>query len=178
MHHQRGFIGFGVLIAILVGLAVIGGGAYYAWQNKQILQTSNRASSTQGQTSDTVIISGTYGFSEMTGFGYFYTNSGPFGRSADIVFRESNVIQNVPAGAVAANGRPHNAIAGGLFPRSDSCSLVIEATVEVGNPEPAGKTKTGEDIVNVDFIRVVKKDRIIDQCVDLSTGEKTETERK
>jgi len=34
MHNQQGFIGFPVLLAILVGLAVLGGGAYYVVQQK------------------------------------------------------------------------------------------------------------------------------------------------
>lgn len=41
MHNQRGFIGIGVLIAILVGLAVFGGGAYYAVRQQAPSQTTS-----------------------------------------------------------------------------------------------------------------------------------------
>ena len=41
MKNQRGFIGVGVLIAILVGLAVLGGGAYYVMQQQAPTQTAS-----------------------------------------------------------------------------------------------------------------------------------------
>ena len=39
MQNQRGFVGIGVLIAILVGLAVLGGGAYYIVHQQSATQT-------------------------------------------------------------------------------------------------------------------------------------------
>ncbi len=39
MQNQRGFIGVGLLIAILVGLAVLGGGAYYVVHQQSATQT-------------------------------------------------------------------------------------------------------------------------------------------
>jgi hypothetical protein len=39
MHTQRGFIGIGMLIAILAGIAIIGGGAYYVVRQQAVLQT-------------------------------------------------------------------------------------------------------------------------------------------
>src|SRR3989344_3731959 len=60
MHNQRGFIGIGVLIAILVGVSILGGGAYYlveqqtssqtASQNEQPLPTTNPQAQTQTTT--------------------------------------------------------------------------------------------------------------------------------
>ncbi|MEK7612952.1 MAG: hypothetical protein AAB449_02290 [Patescibacteria group bacterium] len=41
MQYQRGFVGVGVLIAILVGLAVFGGGAYYIVQQQTPTQTAS-----------------------------------------------------------------------------------------------------------------------------------------
>ena len=41
MHNQRGFIGVGVLIAILVGLVVLGGGAYFVVQQQAPSQTAS-----------------------------------------------------------------------------------------------------------------------------------------
>ncbi len=40
MQNQRGFIGIGVLIAIILGLAVVGGGAYFVVQQKSSPQTA------------------------------------------------------------------------------------------------------------------------------------------
>lgn len=62
MHTQRGFIGVGVLIAILVGLAVLGGGTYFVMQQNaqpqtptyqdeiNTLPTTQTTSNTSGQT--------------------------------------------------------------------------------------------------------------------------------
>lgn len=41
MQNKRGFVGIGVLIAILVGLAVLGGGAYFVVQSNQSSQTAS-----------------------------------------------------------------------------------------------------------------------------------------
>ena len=41
MKTQRGFIGVGVLITILVGLAVLGSGAYFLMQSNQTSQTAS-----------------------------------------------------------------------------------------------------------------------------------------
>ena len=41
MRNQQGFIGVGVLIAILVVLAVLGGGAYYVVQQQASTQTGS-----------------------------------------------------------------------------------------------------------------------------------------
>jgi type II secretory pathway pseudopilin PulG len=41
MQNQRGFVGVGVLIAILVGLAVLGGGAYYVLQQQAPTQATS-----------------------------------------------------------------------------------------------------------------------------------------
>ncbi len=41
MQNQRGFVGVGVLIAILIGLAVLGGGAYYVVQQNSTPQTAS-----------------------------------------------------------------------------------------------------------------------------------------
>lgn len=41
MQNQRGFVGIGVLVAILVGLAVLGGGAYYITHQQSVLQVDS-----------------------------------------------------------------------------------------------------------------------------------------
>lgn len=40
MQNQRGFVGFGVLIAVLIGLVVLGGGAYYVVNQQPTSQTA------------------------------------------------------------------------------------------------------------------------------------------
>ncbi len=41
MHNQRGFIGVGVLVAILIGIVVLGGGAYYVVNQQSTAQTAS-----------------------------------------------------------------------------------------------------------------------------------------
>ena len=41
MHNQRGFVGVGVLIAIILGIVVLGGGAYYVVQQQAPTQTAS-----------------------------------------------------------------------------------------------------------------------------------------
>ena len=41
MQNQRGFVGFGVLLAILIGIVVLGGGAYYVVQQQAPTQTAS-----------------------------------------------------------------------------------------------------------------------------------------
>src|SRR3990167_6252871 len=47
MQNQRGFVGVGVLIAIVLGLIVVGGGTYFVMQQKSISQTTSDISDTE-----------------------------------------------------------------------------------------------------------------------------------
>ncbi len=52
MQNQRGFIGTGVLIAILVGLIVVGGGVYFVMQQRSSLQTTSATTAAPDSVSD------------------------------------------------------------------------------------------------------------------------------
>jgi len=68
MHNQRGFIGFGVLIAIVVGLIVAGGGAYYVVQQRAPTQTvSENSDNLQVRILNNKLM---YAYDEQVNFGY------------------------------------------------------------------------------------------------------------
>ncbi len=126
------------------------------------------------------VISGEYEYSDMAGFSTFRTANGPFGTPA--VIRENTKGRqpetDTPPGTMEGFSL-HNDIVGTLHQLGDTCSLVIEAKVEIANPQQLGilKDSQGYNVIGADFVRLVSKGGVFDNCSN-GNGTSTRTERK
>ncbi len=157
------------VLLVVIGLLIVGGGAYLFTQKIKTVKVTDIVPSGVASTS-VAIISGEYIFSDMTGLAFLHVpNTSTVHYDTHYFFGdESSVLQT----------DVQSQIVGDLSPLSDSCTLSVEATVEIQNPKLIlhGEKRNLKEY-RATFLRLISKGKVYDNCAG-DGGVVTKTERK